>query len=100
MYDLPGYLILMVLAGIGAVGKQVLGYMIAKEDNPNMKFSWRYVQATILFVGGIVYMFTDPALVFTGKLGLAAFFTGWGGQNALVKVLQLLPTPSKSCDGE
>lgn len=100
MFGLSDTLFIMCVAALGAIIKQVFGYLIAKEANPNMLFSWKYAQATFLYIAATAFIYTATSMPITCGNMIVVLLSGYGGQSALTTGFKIAPTPAKFCKVE
>lgn len=87
---------LMATAVVGIVMYMVLGYIIANQKNPEMKFDVNYVYSAIFMIFTVAVLYSDPVEIVTIQMILQAFLVGYGGNGAVTKVAKISPTPGQT----
>jgi flagellar basal body-associated protein FliL len=88
-------IILVAIAVLGVLFYMGLGFLGAKQKNPELKFDVRYVYVTMFTAFTVALLYSEPVEVVTVSMIFQAFLVGFGGNGAVTKVAQISPTPGQ-----
>jgi hypothetical protein len=95
--SIPDSVWLMLLATIGTWYRQLYGFYSAKQENPEIVFDYRYVNATA--IATIAVMTTMAAMgdivPLTWASATSALASGMGIQEFTTQACKLTPTPGE-----
>lgn len=92
---IPDYIIVMVIAMMGVLYRQVMGFYKAKQANPNIVFDPHYVDATVVAMIGTAAIYATADIQLSAGIALAALASGMGIQEITVQVAKVARTPGE-----
>lgn len=75
---------------MGATLYHIAGYLDAKKEDPNIKYTYNYLLNTAIAVLGTGYLYVTSDIVIGIDTLLMAFIGGMGGNVAVTKILKLV----------